>query len=133
MKKQTVNLVSVNKVSVRISYRNCLICDAPLVGKTVKQTQRKQADGWCGCTISKVEREVRKAKKAAKNGGSVVVANAKKYGAKISGVQRLPAKYDRLIADRIEMIVAENKNNSARDVVREDRVHIRVRKAHRVG
>jgi ribosomal protein L22 len=133
MKKQTVNLVSVNKVNVKISYRNCLICDAPLVGKTVKQTQRKQADGWCGCTLSKVEREVRKAKKASKNGGSVVVANAKNAGARISGVHRLPAKYDRLIAERIEMIVANAKNDGARDVVREDRVYMRVRKAHRVG
>ncbi len=133
MKKQTVNMVSVKKVGVRISYRNCLICDAPLVGKTVKQTERKQADGWCGCTISKVERAVRNAKRAAKNGGSVVVANAKNAGARISGVQRLPAKYDRLIAERIEMIVAADKNNGARDVVREDRVYMRVRKAHRIG
>lgn len=103
----------------RVSYRNCLICGNALLGKTVKETQRLQSAGWCGCSGSKEERAAR-ARRAGKG----------------TGVKNIPTRKDEKLASRIEMVVkaAEERGSCGdRDVVLVDVLVPRMHSARKVG
>lgn len=65
-------------------------------------------------------------------GAKKLMENARKVGAFISGVSRLPAADDRAVLARIEMLgqredAVKNGSASGRDVVMQDRCHVRMR------